>query len=270
MKVSKKLVNSDFKNRRVEDPTRISSRQEKNVKKYVKEFFDKAVAKKKEHDKKKLERNAKDAESKESPIVPVELDIKKEEEESNGDEVMAMSDDENGKEEATSLTPMTPITQMINGDGLKRKREPDQALNGTRFEDDNATPNKRPRSITPPAPPPPPPPIKEFVVDDCAMNDTDRQNGESSWNGDVMIDNETLDEDEQVDVDHQPPPPPPPPIDNSIQILYDEAGSRKNASHLNTFKSPPSPISTEDDIREDDDGDLNRTRTRYLKAQESV
>lgn len=45
IQVSKKLVNSDFKNNRVTDPNTISSKQEKAVKKYVKEFFDKAVLK---------------------------------------------------------------------------------------------------------------------------------------------------------------------------------------------------------------------------------
>src|SRR5271154_5142266 len=51
--IGKKLVASDFKNNRVEDPTKISTKQEKKVKKYVKDFFDKAVAKKAAHDKMK-------------------------------------------------------------------------------------------------------------------------------------------------------------------------------------------------------------------------
>ena len=42
--IGKKLVASDFKHNRVEDPTKITDKQEKKVKKYVKEFFDKAVA----------------------------------------------------------------------------------------------------------------------------------------------------------------------------------------------------------------------------------
>ena len=56
--VSKKLVASDFKNKRVEDPTHISSKQERQVKKYVKEFFEKAVAKKGEHDRRKAEKTS--------------------------------------------------------------------------------------------------------------------------------------------------------------------------------------------------------------------
>ena len=45
--VGKKLVASDFKNNRVEDPSKISEKQERKVKKYVKEFFERAVEKKK-------------------------------------------------------------------------------------------------------------------------------------------------------------------------------------------------------------------------------
>ncbi|KAF2454529.1 hypothetical protein BDY21DRAFT_291302, partial [Lineolata rhizophorae] len=59
--VSKKLVNSDFKNGRVEDPTKISTKQEKQVKKFVKEYFEKAVAKKREHDRLRAEKEAKRA-----------------------------------------------------------------------------------------------------------------------------------------------------------------------------------------------------------------
>src|ERR1700722_9704832 len=56
--IGKKLVASDFKNNRVEDPTKISSKQEKKVKKYVKDFFDKAVAKKAAHDKMKAHKKS--------------------------------------------------------------------------------------------------------------------------------------------------------------------------------------------------------------------
>jgi [histone H3]-lysine36 N-trimethyltransferase len=54
--VAKKLVASDFKNGRVEDPSKISEKQEKKVKAYVRQFFEKAVEKKKELDKRKKEK----------------------------------------------------------------------------------------------------------------------------------------------------------------------------------------------------------------------
>ena len=46
--VNKKLVASDYKNNRVEDPTSISTKQEKKVKKYVRDYFERAVVKYKE------------------------------------------------------------------------------------------------------------------------------------------------------------------------------------------------------------------------------
>lgn len=49
-------MNSDFKNQRVEDPTQISTKQEKQVKKYVTDYLEKAVVKKRVHDQKKAER----------------------------------------------------------------------------------------------------------------------------------------------------------------------------------------------------------------------
>lgn len=54
--VNKKLVASDYKNKRVDDPTSISPKLEKKVKKYVKDFLERAVEKFKEHEKKKVER----------------------------------------------------------------------------------------------------------------------------------------------------------------------------------------------------------------------
>ncbi|KAI9810565.1 MAG: histone methyltransferase set2 [Phylliscum demangeonii] len=53
-----KLVNSDIKNGRVHDPTKISPQQEKQVKKHVRDFLDKAVLKKRLHDEKKAAHKA--------------------------------------------------------------------------------------------------------------------------------------------------------------------------------------------------------------------
>ena len=54
LQVAKVLVNSDFKHNRVENPTKITSRQEKQVKAFVKNFLDKAVAKRALRDQKKV------------------------------------------------------------------------------------------------------------------------------------------------------------------------------------------------------------------------
>ena len=157
-KISKKLVSSDFKNNRVEDPTKISSRQEKHVKKYVKEYFDKAVAKKREHEKKKAERKSQVGELAASPVPVIASDVKKEEEESEGDQDMAMSDDdEDGKPKLESATPVTPSDQLLQAEGLKRKRLDNEDADSMKLEDNESTPSKRIKSESPPPPPPPPP-----------------------------------------------------------------------------------------------------------------
>lgn len=158
-KISKKLVSSDYKNHRVEDPTKISSRQEKQVKKYVKEYFDKAVAKKREHEKKKAERQSKEGESGTPPTPATIAGAKKEEEEdSDGDQDMAMSDDDDVKPKLESATPVTPSDQLLHAEGLKRKRVNNEDLDSTKLEENEATPSKRLKSESPLPPPPPPPP----------------------------------------------------------------------------------------------------------------
>ena len=150
-------MNSDFKNDRVTDPTQITEKQEKNVKKYVKDYFDKAVAKKKEHDKRRAERKAKEGGPTASP-GNLEVGHESKKDESDIDEVMEASDDEETKREPSSITPITPLDQTVNGEGLKRKREVELNEDGVKLEEEEATPSKRARSVTPPEPPPPPPP----------------------------------------------------------------------------------------------------------------
>lgn len=172
-------MSSDFKNHRVEDPTKISSRQEKHVKKYVKEYFDKAVAKKREHDKRKAERRAKEGESAVSPTPAMVAEVK-EEEESDGDHDVAMSDDnEDGKPKLESATPVTPSDQLLQAEGLKRKRVKDEDPDSMKLEDNEATPSKRHKSESPPPPPPPPPPADGTPPDlmpfsDGGMDDVNR------------------------------------------------------------------------------------------------
>lgn len=151
MQISKKLVNSDYKNHRVEDPTYITSRKEKQIKQHVKEYFDKATAKRREHEKRKAERKEKDGETFTPQKEMADLDVMKEDE-SDEEQAVNLSDDEADKGKQGSGTPITPIDQISNGDGLKRKR------GDTNDEPGIATPSKRVRSETPPPPPPPPPP----------------------------------------------------------------------------------------------------------------
>ena len=177
MKISKKLVSSDFKNHRVEDPTKISSRQEKQVKKYVKEYFDKAVAKKREHEKKKAERRSKEGESAVSPAPALGTEVKKEGE-SDGDQDMAMSDDDDEKPKLESTTPATPSDMLSQVEGLKRKRLNDEDPESMKFGDNGATPSKRLKSESPPPPPPPPPDSMSFFNE--RMDDGDRHGYETN------------------------------------------------------------------------------------------
>ena len=177
MKISKKLVSSDFKNHRVEDPTKISSRQEKQVKKYVKEYFDKAVAKKREHEKKKAERRSKEGESAASPTPALGAKVRKEEE-SDGDQDMAMSDDDESEKPKLSTTPATPSDLLSQVEGLKRKRLNDEDPESIKFGDNGATPSKRLKSESPPPPPPPPPDSMSFFNE--GMDDGDRHGYETN------------------------------------------------------------------------------------------
>ncbi|KAI9677517.1 MAG: histone methyltransferase set2 [Caeruleum heppii] len=155
--VSKKLVNSDFKHNRVEDPTRISSRQEKQVKKYVKEYFDKAVAKKRAHEKKKAEKSSQQNGIVESPSLPTAAVPGNASPGSDDDQAMAMSDVEPDDEDVVVPSLRSPEIDESNGDVLKRKRDA-EGHDGADPEGFDGTPSKRARSASPPIPPPPPPP----------------------------------------------------------------------------------------------------------------
>ncbi|KAL8699158.1 MAG: hypothetical protein Q9224_001533 [Gallowayella concinna] len=159
--IAKKLVESDYKRGRVEDPTKITPLQERQIKKHVTEFFDKAVVRKKERDEKDAARRKKEG-LPEKAKVENDVDAKQDEE-SDGERRMDLSDNEDVKPEPdlvtpiTSATPVTPADQLTNGDRLKRKRNGEEESNGDGGNDDESTPSKRPRSETPPPPPPPPP-----------------------------------------------------------------------------------------------------------------
>lgn len=143
--INKKLVSSDYKNKRVDDPTLISEKQEKKVKKYVKDFFDKAVLKYNAHEKKKAERPSQNGVggSLEASAAKDEADV-------------VLTDDED-----VGSTP----------DGSDRKRKRDDDLVGS----PSATPSEPPSMKrlkedevdvpSPPPPPPPPPPEIDAVLD---------------------------------------------------------------------------------------------------------
>lgn len=172
--ISKKLSASDFKAGRVKDPTKLDEKHIAKVKKFCKDFFDKAAYKHKKHEEEKASRKLKqtngdksqEPSSTTSP-APANLDaspdldddVKKEDE--SDDEDVKMSDDEDSpslKQEAT------------NGDtSLKRKRSSPYIKDED--EDFTKSPFKRPNlseTESPPPPPPPPAPPAETPPQDMA------------------------------------------------------------------------------------------------------
>lgn len=243
--IAKKLVNSDFKNNRVEDPTHISSRQEKQVKKYVKDFFDKAVAKRCEHERKKAERKAKEGGLAKSPVAATpDRDVKKEEE-SDGDEMMEMSDDEAGKEEQKSSPPVTPASAVINGDNLKRKRQDEDESNGLKVEDLDATPSKVVKAETPPPPPPPPPPpAEDMPVEEMSIVNTSAEvvamdDGSLALVGEVLQ-TPTATEDIMDDAAFITPPSPSA-VDREPGPLKGKLGQTNGRHSPMDIESPPTP-----------------------------
>jgi hypothetical protein len=127
---SKKLVNSDFKNNRVTDPSKIDPKQEKAVKKFVTEFFERAVVKKKEHDQRKGQgSNPADA----------------------GDMQVDSPKDAN----ITGAASNNDVSASLSPANLKRSRNEESSTTGASHEDD---PQGKKARVSAPAPPPPPPP----------------------------------------------------------------------------------------------------------------
>ncbi|CAL3964542.1 unnamed protein product [Diplocarpon coronariae] len=128
--VAKKLVASDFKNNRVEDPTKISEKQEKKVKTYVRDFFERAVEKKKVMDKRKRDKAASNVSSSFSSSV-----VNGHDKATNGDINGKLEVDENGEvddADAIDLTPspvdpatpsLSPTSASNSNPDLKRKRD---------------------------------------------------------------------------------------------------------------------------------------------------
>lgn len=128
--VAKKLVRGDYKSGRVKDPAaKLSSKHEKTVKNYVKDFMDKAAKKKEEREKARAARG--DAACEDAVATPDTPQI-------DMDDIL----------EGTVEADRSPNDSSVD---LKRKRE----------EADDSPRNIRSRTDEPPAPPPPPPPPAE-------------------------------------------------------------------------------------------------------------
>ncbi|KAH8602332.1 hypothetical protein B0O99DRAFT_500407 [Bisporella sp. PMI_857] len=164
--ITKKIVASDFKRGRVENINKLNEDRLKEVKKFVKTYFEKAVAKKKEKERKLEEKKKlKVANGSSSqlegpnpayPIIPEEVDI-------------GVSDDED--KEIDQPSPMS--FDAGDSPGAKRKRE---SHDGMTSDSDSkrlkGEENVSPIDPTPPPPPPPPAgaPSEQELQDDGIMN----------------------------------------------------------------------------------------------------
>ena len=155
--ISKKLVASDYKNNRVEDPNaELSERQVQKIKKYVKEFLDKAVVKYNGHQGRNAAQDSKQ--------------MAKQEMGHGGDKEL-----EHGPSTTPSDSPPGPGENGNNGvltadDNAetpsdldrKRKREDNDAIDSAGVAPSDCRDLKRLREegdqqdVTPPPPPPPP------------------------------------------------------------------------------------------------------------------
>jgi len=165
--VGKKLVASDFKNNRVEDPTKITEKQERKVKSYVKVYFEKAVKKRKDIDQKKREKEKAKAINGPSSngtglTVNGNSGLNGETSPTKEDSDAEMSDNEDNDLGASFADAPSPSpTSPLESPDLKRKRDNEES--GTPSE--NSESNKRIKngnddSVDSPPPPPPPPPTE--------------------------------------------------------------------------------------------------------------
>lgn len=129
------MVDSDFRNNRVDDPKKISAKQEKQVKRWVSDYFDKAVVKKRQHDAKKAERRKQKENGthaspstplangpvlKESPASDLEGDGEAEaeaEDDDDDDVAMELDDEVEGNGDAHMQDPDDSPTGEVPGQG---------------------------------------------------------------------------------------------------------------------------------------------------------
>lgn len=188
--VGKKLVASDFKHKRVEDPTKISEKQEKKVKQHVREYFEKVVKNKRVQEKRKRE---KEMATSQNGTRKVELED-------------PVKDESDGEDEQVDLTPNSPAPELLPSPSipptpldaehsdLKRKRtgedSPDDETESTkRFKDDY---------VSPPPPPPPPPAdgmpdasmIDMMNVESLSKEETEEEKELRKQEEDLMKENE--------------------------------------------------------------------------------
>jgi [histone H3]-lysine36 N-trimethyltransferase len=173
--IAKKLVASDFKAGRVKDPTKCDEKQQRKVKDYCKQFFDKAAHKHKKVEEEKAARKASKSKhassrSKDDPSPAAQSPAPNVKDE-YADEDIKMSDHElDDDEDETKPTPSSAGTPSeVSAQHLKRKRENLSSPAEHIKQEERDTPRSplkklhvdssdNDTKVTPPPPPPPPPP----------------------------------------------------------------------------------------------------------------
>lgn len=158
--VSKTLVSSDYKHNRVDDPTHISDKQEKKVRKYVKDFFDKLVIKHQQHEKRKTGHGARHEfsqsqvgeSSQADPVASVETPS------AAVDDEVTMSD----VEDDSASSPVHKRKREDETDPMDVSLTPEETPSVKRLKEEETAEEPSP-------PPPPPPPPDAAMVDDLDM-----------------------------------------------------------------------------------------------------
>lgn len=221
--ISKKLSASDFKAGRVKDPTKLDEKHAVKVKKFCKDFFDKAAYKHKKQEQAKASREFKSVNGGKSEVPSstasptranldaspdVEDEVKKED--VSDDEDVKMSDNEN---DSSSSSSPSPGKELANGNtSLKRKRLlPEDPAFKDEDDDDAKSPFKKPNlsetgSPPPPPPPPAPPtgsPPQDVATPDAHQADMPDIHADTSFRSksmaDVLAEAQADEEEEQMD-----------------------------------------------------------------------
>jgi hypothetical protein len=154
--VARKLVASDYKNNRVSDPgAPLTEKQERNIKKYVKDFLDRAVAKYEAHHRKRTSETAQKSAGSEQATngkpasgadKPGESPDSSQDREAAAEDIVLSDMEEESPDVAADRKrkrgaeiAVTSVDSPLDGPEVKRLKEDD------------------PDGATPPPPPPPPP-----------------------------------------------------------------------------------------------------------------
>lgn len=177
--INKKLVASDYKNHRVDDPTTISSNQARKIKKFVKDFFDRAVVKHRENEQRAAQRagpsssgapsptNGGSAMEPKSPLGrngASNAPVKNQQPDADGDIVLTDVEDEGENTPATSSPDRKrkrAEEQEVPAPASEAIPSPKRAKEGSTTED----------SIPSPPPPPPPPTDTPLTEEERSMRE---------------------------------------------------------------------------------------------------